>query len=225
MKVLAFRHVPFEGAGRIESVLAARGIRLDYADLYQPGAAAPDPDNYSGLIVMGGPMSANDDLPYLRREMDILRHAAAADRPVLGICLGAQLFARSLGARVMRNMVREIGWFELHFTPAAAADPLFTGIGSTPVFHWHGETFDLPAGAEWLASSERCRHQAFRSGTRQYGLQFHLEVTPEMIAEWCGQPENCGDLRELHGPIDAHCHAAGMARLSDLVFGRWCSLL
>ena len=225
MKVLVFRHVPFEGAGRIESVLAARGIRLEYADLYHPGATAPDPDAYSGLIVMGGPMSANDDLPYLRCEMEILRRAVAGDRPVLGICLGAQLLARSMGARVMRNPVREIGWFDLQFTAAAAADPLFTGIGSTPVFHWHGETFELPDRAEWLASSERCRHQAFRTGTRQYGLQFHLEVTPEMIAQWCRVPENCGDVRAVNRPIEPKSHAAEMSRLADLVFGRWCKLL
>jgi GMP synthase-like glutamine amidotransferase len=127
-RVLAFRHVPFEGAGRIASVLAQRNIQLDYADLYVPGATAPDVDAYSALIFLGGPMSANDDLPYLRQEMEWIAQATASDRPVLGICLGAQLLARSLGARVYRNPVKEIGWFDLQFTPAAAGDTLFAGL-------------------------------------------------------------------------------------------------
>jgi GMP synthase-like glutamine amidotransferase len=225
MKVLAFRHVPFEGAGRIASVLAQRDIQLDYADLYVGGAPVPDVAAYAGLIFLGGPMSANDELAYLRQEMDWIAQATAGDRPVLGICLGAQLMARSLGARVYRNPAKEIGWFDLHFTPDAAHDTLFTGLETSLVFQWHGETFDLPPGAEWLASSIRCRHQAFRVGTRQYGLQFHLEVTPAMIADWCLQEENCGDVRELDGPVAAHRHSVESARLSELVFSRWCSLL
>jgi GMP synthase-like glutamine amidotransferase len=225
MKVLAFRHVPFEGAGRIATVLAQRHIQLDYADLYIPVAPVPDIAAYAGLIFLGGPMSANDDLPYLRQEMEWMVQATARHRPVLGICLGAQLLARSLGARIYRNPVKEVGWFDLHFTPAAARDTLFTGLEAAPVFHWHGETFDLPTGAEWLASSARCRHQAFRVGTNQYGLQFHPEVTPAMIAEWCLQKENCGDVRDLDRPLDPHRHSAELASLSDLVFSRWCSLL
>ena len=224
-RVLAFRHVLFEGAGRLAEVLARRNIPLDYADLYVPGATVPDVAAYAALIFLGGPMSANDDLPWLRQEIEWITQAAASNRPVLGICLGAQLLARSLGARVYRNPVKEIGWFDLHFTPAAAGDTLFAGLETSPVFHWHGETFDLPAGAQWLASSACCRHQAFRVGTRQYGLQFHLEVTPPMIAEWCLQEENCGDVRELDRPLDPHRHEAQLASLSDLVFGRWCDLL
>ena len=225
MKVLAFRHVGFEGAGRIASVLAERNIQLDYADLYVPGTPVPDVAGYAALIFLGGPMSANDDLPFLRREIELLAQATAADRPVLGICLGAQLLARSLGARVYRNPVKEIGWFDLHFTPAAARDALFAGLQTSTVFQWHGETFDLPPGAEWLASSVRCRHQAFRFGTRQYALQFHLEVTPAMIADWCRQQENCGDIRDLDGPLDPHSHSTESASLAELVFSRWCGLL
>jgi GMP synthase (glutamine-hydrolysing) len=221
MKVLAFRHVPFEGAGLIEPVLASHNIGLDYADLYLPGAEMPDVSKYDGLIVLGGPMSANDDLDYLRAEMDMLRGQVIAGRPVLGICLGSQLLAKALGAVVRRNPVKEIGWYPIECTAAAATDPLLGEISREIVFHWHGETFDLPPGAELLATSEHCRHQAYRVGERAYGFQFHLEVTPEMIADWCRQDENCGDMRELEGPIDPSLHSGRMRELASAVFGRW----
>jgi GMP synthase (glutamine-hydrolysing) len=229
MKILAFRHVPFEGAGLIAPVLAARGIQLDYADLYATGPGAPgiaqDIAQYRALIFLGGPMSANDDLSCLRQESQLMAQAIARDQPVLGICLGAQLMAKTLGARVYRNPVKEIGWFDLHFKEPAARDPLFAGLEPQTVFHWHGETFDLPPGAEWLARSGRCRHQAFKVGKLQYGFQFHLEVTPEMIEDWCLQDQNCGDVRELDAPINPRHDAGRLARLADLVFGRWCGLI
>jgi GMP synthase-like glutamine amidotransferase len=225
MRVLAFRHVPFEGLGLIEPALRLRHIEVDYADLYQAGAAAPDAGRYDGLIFMGGPMSVNDDLPFLRQEMEFIRQATAGRLPVLGICLGSQLIARALGATVRRNSAKEIGWYGLRFTPAAVGDRLFDGLSQETVFHWHGETFDLPPGAELLASSDLCRNQAFRAGERVYGLQFHLEVTPEMIADWCMQDENSGDVRELEAAIDPSFNAARMVALSARVFGNWCELL
>jgi len=225
MRVLAFRHVPFEGLGLIEPALRLRHSEVDYADLYQPGATPPDIARYDGLIFMGGPMSVNDDLPYLRQEMDFIRQAIARRQPILGICLGAQLIARAMGATVRRNSAKEIGWYGLRFTAAAAGDALFDGLSQETVFHWHGETFDLPSGAELLASSELCCNQAFRAGERVYGLQFHLEVTPEMIADWCRQDANSGDVRELEAAIDPSFNAARMAALSARVFGNWCELL
>jgi GMP synthase-like glutamine amidotransferase len=225
MRVLAFRHVPFEGLGLIEPALGLRHIEVDYADLYRPGAAMPDIGRYDGLIFMGGPMSGNDDLPFLRQETAFIRQAIAQRQPILGICLGSQLIARAMGATVRRNSAKEIGWYSLQFTPAARGDRLFDGLSQETVFHWHGETFDLPPGAEKLASSELCRNQAFRVGDLVYGLQFHLEVTPEMIADWCMQDENCGDVRELEAAIDPSFNAARMAELSAQVFGNWCELL
>jgi GMP synthase-like glutamine amidotransferase len=226
MKVLAFRHVPFEGIGRLAPLLAERGIACDYADLYREGEPDPDIAAYAGLIFLGGPMSANDPLPCLDRERAMIAQAAGRGQPLLGICLGSQLIARSLGADVHRNREKEIGWFDLHFTEAAAEDPLFGGIsGPETVFHWHSDTWELPPGAERLAWSRACGDQAFRAGRNIYGLQFHLEVTPAMIADWQVQDQNCGDVRELSAPLDPHTNSARMEELSKVVFGRWCGLV
>jgi GMP synthase (glutamine-hydrolysing) len=226
VRVLAFRHVPFEGAGRIEEVLCKRGITLEYVDLYRADAREPDVRSAAGLIFLGGPMSMNDDLPYLRREMEIFEDARNRCQPVMGICLGAQLIAKATGARVYPNASKEIGWFDLHLTEAGAADPLLADASRTEtVFHWHGETFDLPAGALWLAYSDHCRNQAFRIGTSVYGLQFHLEITPGMIEDWSAREENGADVRLLDSPLDAFRHTERMKALSESVFGRWCDLL
>jgi len=226
MRAMAFRHVPFEGAGHIERILAARGIALEYADLYVPGARTPDISDAAGLVILGGPMSVNDSLPWLREEERLIGQAMAHNQPVLGICLGAQLIARSLGAKVYRNPEKEIGWFDIHFTADGLGDPLFGGLpASETVFHWHGETFDLPSGAVLLASSRACRNQGYRVGGTVYGLQFHLEVTPEMIADWCTQDENCGDVRELGVPLDPARNQMRLTELANHVFGRWCELL
>jgi GMP synthase-like glutamine amidotransferase len=226
VRVLAFRHVPFEGLGLIEPALQSRGIAFDFADLYQAGAALPDTSRYDGLIFLGGPMSANDPLPYLSAEMGVIERAVTAGKPVLGVCLGAQLIARTLGAQVYRNAEREIGWFDIHLANGAACDPLFAGLRqSETVFHWHSETFDLPAGAELLARSDRTERQAFRYGSKCYGLQFHLEVTPGMIVDWCVQDENCGDVRELSAPPDPQYNRMRLNEIARLVFGQWCELL
>jgi GMP synthase-like glutamine amidotransferase len=224
MRVLAFRHVPFEHLGLIAETLEERGISFEYQDLYQSGVV-PSLDGVAGLIFMGGPMSVNDDLPYISQELDLVRLAVARNIPVLGVCLGSQLIAKALGGSVYPNPVKEIGWFPVEFY-GAVRDPLFAGLtGSEVVFHWHGETFDLPPGAALLASSDACRHQAFRVRNNVYGLQFHLEVTPEMIADWCGQDANCGDLREIEQPIDPNYNSARLRQLAGAVFARWCDLL
>ncbi len=209
----------------MEGTLQAHGFAYDYADLYQTSAAEPPVHNADALIFLGGSMSANDDLSYISRELDHLRTAVQRGRPVLGICLGAQLIAKALGASVYPNVAREIGWAPVSFTGAAQSDVVFHGLHTEMIFHWHGETFDVPKGAELLASSSACRHQAFRWGDRVYGLQFHLEATPAMIAQWCREDETCGDAREAREPIDSNAHAARTAELAGIVFGRWCNLV
>jgi GMP synthase-like glutamine amidotransferase len=225
-RVVVFRHVPFEGAGLIAPALEQRGFPLEYADLYRDEAELPDVAAAAGLIFLGGPMSVNDPLPYLQQESDLIRQAIDRGQPVMGVCLGSQLIAKTLGARVYRNPVKEIGWYDLHFTEAGRADAILSGIdNSETVFHWHGETFDVPAAAERLAYSEDCANQAFRFGRNVYGLQFHLEVTPAMIEDWCMQEENCGDIRELGSPPDPWHNQPRLEWLAAMVFGHWCDLL
>jgi GMP synthase-like glutamine amidotransferase len=216
LKVLAFRHVPLESLGMIADSLEQHSIAFEYVDLYT-GADCPDTGAAGGLIFMGGPMSANDDLPYIRRELELIGEAISRGLPILGICLGSQLIAKALGARVYKNGVPEIGWYPVHWTAAAARDRLHHGLSAAEtVFHWHGETFDLPAGAELLAYSQACRNQAYRVGENVYGLQYHLEVTPEMLDDWRS---------EIPIPIDPHANAARLKELAAQVFGRWCGLV
>jgi GMP synthase-like glutamine amidotransferase len=226
VQVLAFRHTPADDLGLIASALASQGILCDHADLYADPDAVCCTDGAAALIFMGGAMSANDNHSYLRREIQYIREAVRRRQPILGVCLGAQLIAKALGARVYPSAVKEIGWAPVTFSPAASRDPLFSGLQEPEnIFHWHGETFDLPDEAERLASSEVCENQAFRVGDRVYGLQFHLEVTPAMIAEWVRDDQACGTAREVTWPIDPYQHVARSARLAQMVFGRWCALL
>jgi GMP synthase-like glutamine amidotransferase len=220
-KILVFRHSPGESLGRISDSLEPRGIAPRYADLYL-GGAPPDIRDADGLIVMGGPMSANDDCPFIRQELDIISEALALGKPILGVCLGAQLVAKALGARVYNSPVKEIGWYPVYWTEAGARE--FSLNGPETMFQWHGETFDLPPGAELLAYSDGCRHQAFRVGST-YGLQFHLEVTPAMIADWLTDDAACGDRREITTSVDPQENSLRLKVLAAKVFGRWCDIV
>ncbi len=185
MKVNYLTHVPYEGLGALECALIRCGHGLARTRLYA-GESLPDPDAVEGLIVMGGPMSIHDedDCPWLVEEKRFVARVLERGVPVLGICLGAQLIAHALGARVYPNAEKEIGWFPVDRMPQAAPSALDGLPTRFTAFHWHGETFDLPAGAVHLASSAACPNQAFAWG-RALALQFHLEVLPSGVADLC----------------------------------------
>jgi len=179
MKVQVLQHVPFEDIGSMGEWLAARRASVGYTRFFADWQL-PQPDGLDLVIAMGGPMSVNDEAahPWLRAEKEFLRAVVQREVPLVGICLGAQLIAGALGARVYPGAEKEIGWFPIHPVPAPGR---FSFPASAEVFHWHGETFDLPPGAALLASSTACRNQAFQLGDRVLGLQFHLETTPESL--------------------------------------------
>jgi GMP synthase-like glutamine amidotransferase len=174
------QHVQFEGLGCIRPWLLSEGYEISSTRLYE-SITLPSLDGLDLLVVMGGPMSVNDkdEYPWLAKEKAFIRRAIDSEIPVLGICLGAQLIASAMGANVYPNPEKEIGWFPVQGTSPSISDSLFRFPPSTPAFHWHGETFDLPQGATRLASSEGCLNQAFQLGTSAIGMQFHLETTPE----------------------------------------------
>ena len=180
------QHVAIEGPGLVASEAASRGIPLDVRRMFA-GDPLPRADEIGGLIVLGGPMGANDDaaFPNLPRERQLLAEAAVAGVPVLGICLGAQLLAAALGARVTRGAQEEVGFGEVSLTEEGWRDPVLgRGPRSIPVFHYHSDAFDLPGGAVLLAASPSYPNQAYRFGDRVYGFQFHVEVDRGLLDAW-----------------------------------------
>jgi len=204
-KLLVFQHVPYEPLGTLDAQFREAGFRIRYVNFARLERVMLDVRRYHGLVVLGGPMSVNDAdrHPHLRQEIDALSEAMDTGMPVLGICLGAQLIAAALGAAVVRNSVKEIGWSTVNPTSAGSRDPLFKHLGKTEqIFQWHGDTFHLPEGAELLAETAACRHQAFRYGGNVYGLQFHLEVDEALIRRWLATPAMRREIEELSGAVD-----------------------
>ncbi|OEC33968.1 GMP synthase-Glutamine amidotransferase [Pseudomonas cuatrocienegasensis] len=228
MRVQVLQHVPFEDIGSMADWCAERGAKLSYTRFFQADAQLPKVADCDLIIVMGGPMSVNDEaaLPWLIAEKAFLREAMDAGVAVLGVCLGAQLIASALGASVYPNAEAEIGWFPVWRTDGLAGD-CFAFPEHIELLHWHGETFALPTGATLLASSQACRHQAFQLGRRVIGLQCHPEMTPAIVAEllaecaaelqpgtWVQTPEQLAATPATYVPGNAL-----IARLLDYLVG------
>jgi len=182
--VAIFRHAATEGPGYFADFLRKQSIPWQLICIDSGEPVPQDAGAYSGLVFMGGPMSVNDDLPWIAQVLALIRQAAAQDIPVLGHCLGGQLIAKALGGVVTRNPVKEIGWGEVQVADNATARAWFGDTKLFQAFHWHGETFSLPQGATLLLSSEHCAHQGFALG-KHLALQCHVEMTEEMIGRWC----------------------------------------
>ena len=231
MKILVLQHIACEPPGVYEDVLLERGatlerVELDEGDPLPDGAAL----GFDGIVAMGGPMSVNDDdtLPWLAEERAFISEAVRAGTPYWGVCLGVQLLAASLGARVYTGDDPEVGLLPVELTEEGVSDPLFGALPRRLVtLQWHSDTFDLPPGAVRLASSESYPNQAFRFANA-YGVQFHLEVSNEMAREWADVPEYAEALARVLGPGSAEELVAQVARGSTemllharTLFERW----
>lgn len=233
-KLLVCQHVPFEILGTLDPLFRQAGFRIRYVNFGRHPHFQPNLDGYRGLVILGGPMSVDqvEEHPHLATEVRLIEAAIGRGLPVLGICLGAQLIAKTLGARVCANMEKEIGWYDVSVTEAGRRDRLFHHARETErIFQWHGDTFDVPSGAVRLARSTACENQAFRYGENVYGLQFHLEVNEPLIERWLRVPQHRRELEELKGRIDPEAIRAETPRsigrsraLSDRVFGEFIEL-
>ncbi|MGC1454186.1 MAG: type 1 glutamine amidotransferase [Nitrospirota bacterium] len=195
MHVLIIKNVFSEGPGTIADYLKAEKLSSTICDL-SIGDTVPDPDSFTHLIIMGGPMAVYEmhRYSYLVEEARLIDAAIKANKHVLGVCLGAQMVAHVLGAKVYPGQKKEIGWYEVALTPDGMSDPLMAALAmpdrnAAQVFQWHGDTFDSPHDTRWLASSDLFPNQAFRYADRVYALQFHIEVTPAIVLDWMAQEQ------------------------------------
>ncbi len=183
LRIHYFQHVEFEGLGSIEEWITLSGHHLTTTSFFK-NFTFPDVNDFDWLIIMGGSMSVHDEelYPWLKEEKEFIRKVIDAGKTVLGICLGSQLISNALGAKVIKNKEKEIGWFDIQLKPAAQEGDLFFDLGSSiKVFHWHGDTFELPQGAVHLASSEACTNQAYLYNEKVLAMQFHLEPTQQSL--------------------------------------------
>ena len=227
--VAIFRHFPIEGPGYFATFLERHGIPWQLIRIDAGDAVPSDISAFSGLAFMGGPMSVNDELPWIAPVLALIRAAQMVDMPVLGHCLGGQLMAKALGGTVSRNAIKEIGWGDV--TVADDADAVRWFGHAAPAFrsfHWHGETFSIPPGARRLLSSTHCVHQAFSLGN-SLGMQCHIEMTPEMIDSWCESgareiarsSDSPGVQQAAEIKVDLDERLRGLHAVADGVYARW----
>ncbi len=201
LRVLVLQHIACEPPGTYEDVLRKRGNELERIELDE-GDHLPNWREFDAIVAMGGPMSAGDDaaLPWLTDEKRLIAEAVEAGKPYWGVCLGVQLLAASLGAQVYPGPAPEVGILSVTLTEEGRDDPVFGSLpDELPTLQWHGDTFDLPPGAVRLAGSPAYPNQAFRAH-RAYGVQFHIEVSPELASEWADVPEYAESLERVLGP-------------------------
>lgn len=185
MKPIAvFRHLPIEGPGYFATFLDNNHIPWKLIKIDAGEKPPASISQFSGLVFMGGPMSVNDDLPWIEPSLTLIRQAVEQDIPVLGHCLGGQLMAKALGGTVFQNPVKEMGWGKVNVQNNQEAQAWFDDITEFETFHWHGETFSLPTNATCILSSEHCENQAFALGIH-LGMQCHVEMTERMVKDWC----------------------------------------
>ncbi|OGQ05745.1 MAG: hypothetical protein A3F82_03140 [Deltaproteobacteria bacterium RIFCSPLOWO2_12_FULL_44_12] len=233
-KILVCQHVPHEILGTLNPLFKQNGFRIRYVNFGRHPHAKPSLDGYFGLVVLGGPMNVDEveKHPHLGFEVELIQQAIKKDLPVLGICLGAQLIAKALGAKVFKNPVKEIGWYNVCLTEEGKKDPILKHFRPTErLFQWHGDSFDLPKEALHLASSLDCEQQAFRYGKKVYGFQFHLEVDEPIIERWLKVPGNKKELELLKGQIEAEkidqetpLYVEKLKMLSEETFGEFIKL-
>jgi GMP synthase-like glutamine amidotransferase len=227
--VLIFRHSPTEGPGYFTTFLDRHGIPWQLVRIDAGDTVPENLNGVSGLCLMGGPMSVNDDLPWIPPVLALIRQAVASNIPVIGHCLGGQLMAKALGGTVGLNPVKEIGWGDVRITNPDAARP-WLGDAPHPMlgFHWHGETFSLPPGALRILESTYCTNQAFVLNGRHIGMQCHVEMTPELIASWCDN--GAAEIAASHSPgvqtpdamqSDLPARTARLHLLADKIYSRW----
>ena len=229
-KIYVLQHHPTENLGTIADALEAAALAWQYVRVNDGQQLPENMKGAGGLIIMGGPMAVyqTDRYPWLREEMRLIEDAVKSNLPVLGVCLGAQILAAALGAKVDRNPNgKEIGWHPIRLHDSAKDDRLLRGMPATITpFHWHGDIFELPAGAVSLASSEKTPCQAFRHGDKTYGFQFHIEVTQEGVAAMAAAFAK--ELIRENIPADRMIAQAAeflpqLEKISDTVFSRWAS--
>jgi GMP synthase-like glutamine amidotransferase len=211
MAVLILKNIVTEGPGTIERFLSDNNVGFTVVELGE-GEKPPALDAFGSLVVMGGPMAIYeaDKHSFLKEGFKMIEAALKSGMRVLGVCLGAQALAHVLGARVYKGDATEVGWLDVELTEEGLQDPVMRSLASDgkvlKVFQWHGDTFDIPSGARKLARSEAFENQAFGYGDGIYGLQFHIEATPEMIARWFqgepGEAEVLEDTKRYYGSLD-----------------------
>jgi GMP synthase (glutamine-hydrolysing) len=230
-KVWVLQHAHCETLGRIENALELAGIAADYIRPFEGQAVPQGMREAAGLIVMGGPMGVYEHsrFPFLLDEMRLIEDALRHEKPVLGVCLGSQLLASTLGATVTKGQQREIGWFPVRLLESARVDTLWAEVDNSFIaYHWHGDIFDLPRGATLLASSDQTECQAFCYGRNAYGFLFHLEVTERIIramVEAFGDELTEARIDSREVVRKATEHLPKLHRIGDVVFRRWANLV